>query len=48
MKNAINLIRIAIKYGGFIMVVVDVLQYAVDRFESFNKDKEPVKTLKNE
>jgi len=46
MKNVLKLIRIAIKYGGFIMVVVDVLQYAVDRFESFNKDKEPIKEIK--
>jgi len=46
MKNALNLIRIAIKYGGFVLVIVDVLQYAVTRFESFNKEKEPVKEIK--
>jgi len=43
MKKALNLIRLAIKYGGFVLVIVDVLQYAVTRFESLGKEKEPEK-----
>jgi len=46
MKRTINLIRLAIKYGGFVMVIVDILQYALDRFDNL-KDKEPVKELNN-
>jgi|GEM_PF-1558412 len=35
MRGFLNIIKLAIKYGGLVLVIVDILQYSLDRFEGF-------------
>ena len=43
MRGFIRVLRAGLKYGGLILVIVDVVGYAVDKFEAFaekdNKDE---------
>lgn len=45
MRKFISILRAGLKYGGLILVIVDVVGYAIDKFEEYadksGKDKEP-------
>lgn len=41
-KSIVDILKVVVKYGAYIMVIVDVVQYAIDKIEDLNKSKTDV------
>jgi hypothetical protein len=41
MRGFINGMRFVLKYGAYAIVIFDVIGYAIEKFETLEKDKEP-------
>jgi hypothetical protein len=43
MRQALGYLKIGLKYGAWILVIVDVLEYAIGKIEAMEKPKEDEK-----
>lgn len=49
MKNItpiINALKLIIKYSAYVIVIVDVVNFAIERFESLAEKEKPIETKK--
>lgn len=47
-NSIVSLLKLIVKYGLYVMVVVDILQYSIAKFTELDDSPEPQKTIEND